>query len=58
MPEGGFAVKYDGKLTKRCYSVSFDFDKDEVTYNNRDTQRLPKGVKSITIDVERGERYY
>lgn len=56
MPEGGFAVKYDGKLTKRCYSVSFDFDKDEVTYNDQDTQRLPKGVKSITIDVERGER--
>lgn len=56
MPEGEFAVKYDGKLTKRCYCVSFDFDREEVTYNKRDNQLLPKGVKTITVDVERGER--
>lgn len=53
MAEGGFAVTFDGKKTRRCYAVYFDYDKDEVTFNHRDAERLPKGVKTITVKIEK-----
>jgi hypothetical protein len=39
---------------KRCYAVAFDYDQDEVTYNDSDTLHLPKGVKTITTKMKRG----
>lgn len=56
MSDDGYAVKFDGKLVKRCYAVAFDYDRDEVTFNNGDAERLPKGLKEITIKLEKGGR--
>lgn len=56
MPDGGFVVKLDGKLVKRRYAVALDNDRDEVTFNNGDAERLPKELKEITIKLEKGVR--
>ena len=55
MPDGGFAVKFDGKVIARCYAVSFDYDTGEYTINNRTTKKLPSKLKKITLDLEEGE---
>lgn len=56
MADGGYVVKFDGKLAKRCYAVAFDYNRDEVTFNNGDAEQLPKGLKEITIKLEKDRR--
>jgi len=53
MGEGGFLVKFDGKKVVRCYTISFDYDANSYVVNKKDKQKLPRGVKSIIIKVER-----
>ena len=52
MAEGGFLIKFDGKEVARCYAVAFDYDLREYTINNKETQKLPADVKTITVIVE------
>lgn len=52
MAGGGFLVKFDGKEAARCYAVSFDYDEWEYVVNGKDKRDLPKGVKSITVEIE------
>ena len=55
MAEGGFVVKFDAKKAKpkRCYAVAFDYDDRSYTINNQKKKELPKGIKKITIAIER-----
>lgn len=53
MAEGGFLVKFDGKEAVRCYAVAFDYDEWQYTINNTKKKKLPRGVETITITVER-----
>lgn len=43
MADGGFAVKFDRKMAKLCYSVAFDHDEWQVKYNDGKPEPLPKG---------------
>lgn len=52
MPNGGFLIKFDGKEADRCYAVAFDYDKQQYIVNNKERQKLPSDVKTITIEVE------
>lgn len=52
MAEGGFLVKFDGKEVARCYVVTFDYDDWRYTVNNKETKKLPSGVKTISVIVE------
>lgn len=53
MAEGGFLIKFDGKEAERCYAVSFDYDEWQYTINNTENKKLPAGVETITVIVER-----
>ncbi len=53
MAEGGFLVKFEGKEITRCYAVAFDYDEREYTVNNKETKKLPEGVETINVVVER-----
>ncbi len=53
MADGGFAVKFDGKVVKRCYAVAFDYDRGEVKYNFDDPVPFPVKLKTITIELEK-----
>ena len=55
MARGGFLVKFDGKEIKRCYAVSFDYDRGEYRLNDGPPLVLPVQVKTITVEVEKGE---
>jgi hypothetical protein len=54
MAEGGFLVKFDGKEVERCFAVSFDYDDWQYVVNGTKKKKLPAGVESITVVVERG----
>jgi hypothetical protein len=49
MPDGGFVVKFDGKVAFRCYAVAFDYDEWKYTINNEKTQSLPEGLGKIEV---------
>ncbi len=55
MAEGGFLIKFDAKKTKlkRCYAVAFDYDDWSYAVNNQEKKEMPKGIKKITIEIER-----
>ncbi len=55
MAEGGFVIKFDSKKTKpqRCYAAAFDYDDGSYAINNQKKKEIPKGVKKITIEIER-----
>ena len=53
MADGGFLVKFDGKVVTRCYAVAFDYDEWRYTINDKDKKELPR-VKKISIEVEEG----
>jgi len=53
MAEGGFVVKFDGKVVERCFAVAFDYDEWQYTINEKEKKELPFGVMAITIEVER-----
>jgi len=51
--DGGFLVKFDGKVAFRCYRVEFDYDEWQVSINEgSDKRELPSGLKNITIKLE------
>ena len=52
MAEGGFLVKFDGENALRCYAVSFDYDKWEVTINGKKKGAMPPNVEKISIEIE------
>ena len=52
MAEGGFLIKFDGKKSKRCYAVAFDYDEWSYAVNNQEKKELPKGITKITIEIE------
>jgi hypothetical protein len=53
MPDGGFLVKFDGKVAFRCADCAFDFDAFEYKYTNTPAQKFPKdGIKKIEIIFE------
>ena len=52
MADGGFLVKFDGKVALRCYSISFDYDEWQYTVNNDKPKELPS-VKKISIEIEK-----
>lgn len=54
MTERGFIVKFDRKEAFRCYAVSFDYDEWQYTVNEKERKKLPKGTKTITVEVEAG----
>ena len=54
MPEGGFLVKFDGKKAVRCYAVGFHFDEWGYAINNGKKKKLPRGLKKISVQIERG----
>lgn len=54
MSQGGFLVKFDGKEAFRCYAVSFDYDEWHYIVNEKERKELPKGTKTITVEVEVG----
>ena len=56
MADGGYLVKFDGKEIKRCYAASFDFDTNEYKINFDKPKPIPKGVKTITLQIERSKR--
>ncbi len=56
MPDGGFLVKFDGKKAWRCYAVAFDYDDGSYAINNQKKKEMPKGIKKITIEIERQGR--
>jgi len=51
MADGGFVVKFDGKVVERCFAVAFDYDEWQYTINEKEKKELPP-VKKITIEVE------
>jgi len=51
MPDGGFLIKFDGKLAERCYAVAFDYDLWEYTVNGKKKRKL-LDVKKISIEAE------
>ncbi len=53
MSDGGFVVKFDGKVVDRCFAVAFDYDEWQYTINEKEKKELPP-VKRITIEVEDG----
>jgi hypothetical protein len=53
MAEGGFLIKFDGKKPRRCYSVAFDYDEWFYAINNEKKKALPKGIKKITVEIEK-----
>jgi hypothetical protein len=53
MAEGGFLVKFDGKRPRRGYAVAFDYDEWAYVVNNEKKKAIPKGIKKITIEIER-----
>ncbi|MDO8662237.1 MAG: hypothetical protein Q7K98_03330 [Candidatus Omnitrophota bacterium] len=53
MAEGGFLIKFDGKEAERSYSVSFDYDDWQYVVNGTEKKKLPAGVETITVAVER-----
>lgn len=52
MADGGFLVKINGKKLRRCYAIAFDYDEWNYTVNNEKPKHLPKGTKSITVEIE------
>ena len=54
MEDGGGVVRFDGKDVRRCYSVSFDYDRWEYRVNNEDAKALPDKLKSLAVVVEKG----
>lgn len=54
MAEGGFLIKFDGKEAERSYAVAFDYDEWSYTVNEREKKGIPKGVRTITVEVEGG----
>ncbi len=55
MADGGFLVKFDGKEAARCYAISVDYDMYEYKINNDHSRELPRGLKTITIEVEKAQ---
>ena len=54
--DGGFVVKFDGKVTFRCTSVSFDHDLFQYQRNNEPPKSFPpEGIKKIEITFEEDE---
>lgn len=54
MPDGGFLVKFDGKEAFRCYTVAFHYHEWQCVINEKERKPLPKGIKTITVEVEEG----
>jgi len=53
MPDGGFLVKFDGKVAFRCANVNFDFDTFSYKANGQEEKEFPKeGIKKIEIIFE------
>jgi len=53
MADGGFLVKFDGKVAFRCANVSFDYDEFTYKRNNEEPKDFPKeGIKKIEIILE------
>lgn len=52
MSDGGFLVKFDGKEPQRCYAVVFDYDEWAYAINNEQKREMPKGIRTITIEIE------
>ena len=52
MSDGGFLVKFDTQEAFRCYGVSFDYDQWQYIVNSKEIMPLPKGIKTITVEVE------
>ena len=53
MANGGFLVKFNGKKVVRCYAAAFDYDGRSYVINNQKKKSMPKGIKKITIEIER-----
>ena len=51
MADGGFLVKFDGKVAFRCANVSFDYDAFEYQYTNSKPMKFPP-IKKIEIIFE------
>ena len=56
MAEGGFLIKFAPKKAKpqRGYAVAFDYDEWSYSLNNQRKNKIPKGTKKITIEIELG----
>ena len=53
MADGGFLVKFDGKVAFRCYAVAFDYDGFTYKMNNEEPKPFPKeGIARIEIILE------
>jgi len=53
MSDGGFLVKFDGKETFRCYSISFEYDSFTYKRNDEEPKELPReGIGRIEIILE------
>ena len=52
MASGGFLIKFDGKEDIRCAEATFGFDGWRYKTNGTDWAPLPKGIKTITLEVE------
>jgi hypothetical protein len=51
--DGGFVIKFDGKIVKRCYKVIFDYDDWTYAVNEAKAKPLPIKVKTIAVVVEK-----
>jgi len=52
MADGGFVLKFNGKLVCRCYAISVDYDEWTYKVNNDEAKDIPDGVKKIEIIPE------
>ena len=53
--DGGFVVKFNGKIAFRCTSVSFDYDLFQYQCNNEPPKPFPpEGIAKIEIIPEEG----
>jgi len=52
MSDGGFVVKFDGKVVDRCFAVAFDYDDWQYMVNETEKKDLPP-IKKITIEIEK-----
>jgi len=55
MAKGGFLLKLDGKEITRCYAIAFDYDEWQYTINDTKKKKMPKDVKTITVEIESGD---
>jgi len=51
--DGGFLLKFDGKFVDRCLSVNLDYDNGTYSTSNVPNTNFTKGLKEITILLER-----